>query len=179
MPKFKASVCRISYGFHEIEVEAQNEAEAREKILEEAGDYEFSEKSSDYTIEDGVSKVEEEVLSFNSDILSEKQLWALIEKANWKSDNDYRRIQKEFKSLGEDKFEQISEFIYSKVNELHSKFKEEWLKSISVSDDGWSDLRAEIVGRGEKFYKNITVKKMIKMAENLDYNESFTYSLLS
>lgn len=61
MPKFKGTVCRTSFGFHEIEVEAKNESEARVKILDEAGDYEYSEKSSDYSIVyDLVERVESE-----------------------------------------------------------------------------------------------------------------------
>ena len=59
MPKFKATVCRTSFGFHEIEVEADTERQAKVKILDEAGDYEFSEKSADYSIVyDLVEKVE-------------------------------------------------------------------------------------------------------------------------
>lgn len=50
MPKFKATVCRTSYSFREIEVEADNEEEAKEKILDEAGDYDYSEKDADYSI---------------------------------------------------------------------------------------------------------------------------------
>jgi len=56
MPKFKGTVCRISYGFHEIEVEADNEEQAIEKMIDEAGNYEFSEKSSDYSLDGGVQR---------------------------------------------------------------------------------------------------------------------------
>lgn len=58
MPKFKATVCRTSYSFHEIEVEAQNEEEAKQKILDVAGDYEYSEKSAEYTLNSDVTKIE-------------------------------------------------------------------------------------------------------------------------
>lgn len=54
MAKYKATVCRTSYAFREIEVEADNEEQAKEKLLDEAGDYEFSEKSADYSISDGI-----------------------------------------------------------------------------------------------------------------------------
>jgi hypothetical protein len=58
MPKFKATVCRTSYSFNEIEVEAQNKEEAKQKILDEAGDYEYSEKSAEYTLVSDVTKIE-------------------------------------------------------------------------------------------------------------------------
>ena len=54
MPKFKATVCRTSYGFCDIEVEAENETEAKEKILDEAGNHLYSEKESNYTLDGGV-----------------------------------------------------------------------------------------------------------------------------
>ena len=43
MPKFKATVCRTSY-----------ETEAKEKILDEAGNHLYSEKESNYTLDGGV-----------------------------------------------------------------------------------------------------------------------------
>lgn len=58
MPKFKATVCRTSYSFREIEVQAKDEAEAKEKILDEAGDYDYSEKDADYSIESTIEESE-------------------------------------------------------------------------------------------------------------------------
>ena len=52
MKKFKATVCRISYSYHDIEVEAKNEIEAKKIILDTSGDYEYSEKTADYKIVD-------------------------------------------------------------------------------------------------------------------------------
>lgn len=57
MPKYKGTVCRISYSFREIKVEADNDEQAKEKMLDEAGNYEFSEKSSDYSLDGGVQRV--------------------------------------------------------------------------------------------------------------------------
>lgn len=56
MPKFTATVCRTGYGFRTISVEADNSEEAQEKILDEAGNYEYSEKDSNYSIPDGISR---------------------------------------------------------------------------------------------------------------------------
>jgi hypothetical protein len=109
--------------------------------------------------------------------LTEKELWALIKKANWKKDHDYNRIQKEFMAFGEEAFEQLRNFVHNKITYIRNKYEQDWLKSIRVSDDGWDDLCAEIVGRGEKFYTSITVPKMIKMVEDNDYHESFSYAV--
>ena len=56
MKKFIVNIVRTSYSFKDIEVEAENEEQAKEKALEKAGDYEFSEKSADYTAE-GITKI--------------------------------------------------------------------------------------------------------------------------
>ena len=48
--KYNIEVCRISYGFATIEVEAESLEQAEEIALDEAGNYEFSEKDAEYTI---------------------------------------------------------------------------------------------------------------------------------
>lgn len=110
---------------------------------------------------------------------TEKELWALIEQANWSKDHDYKRIRKEFGKLPKGVFKQLQEFANNKTDELHTRFKKAWLADpgIECSDDSWWDLRAEVVGRGQKFYEAITTKKLQKMALQMDYHENFTYSL--
>ena len=113
---------------------------------------------------------------------TKKELWGLIEKADWKSDHNYKRIKTLFtKELSHEDFIQLKEFVSTKRNELAKKFEQDWLADpgIEVSDDGWWDLTAEVVGRGEKFYKGITVKKLQKMARTMDYHENFEYSFQS
>lgn len=108
--------------------------------------------------------------------LREDYFWKLVELANWKKDGDYERIRKMFINLPEK--EAFENFCCDKASLLADKFHDDWLGNpgIEVSDDGWSDLTAEVVGRGRKFYESITVKKLQKMAEDLDYNENFLYS---
>lgn len=110
----------------------------------------------------------------------QKKYWDIIKKANWKKDHDYTRISKEFRLLSKEEFEELESFIDSKMEQLNSRFEKSWLGNpgINVSDDGWSDLRAEVIGRGEKFFNSITVQKLRKMANTDDYNESFIYSLM-
>jgi len=57
MKKFRVEVCRISYGFNEIEVEAETPEKAKEIALEEAGNYLYSESHADYKT-DGVTEKE-------------------------------------------------------------------------------------------------------------------------
>lgn len=49
--KYDVDIARIGYSFATIQVEAENEEQAKELALEEAGDYEFSEKDADYEID--------------------------------------------------------------------------------------------------------------------------------
>ena len=109
----------------------------------------------------------------------EEHYWKQIEELEWSKDHDYKRIEQYLK----DNFTVVEsidliEFINDKIHYLYSQFQDDWLgdPGIEVSDDGWSDLTAEVVGRGKKFYKNITVEKLQKMAIEEDYQENFTYS---
>jgi hypothetical protein len=51
MKKYIVSVSRISYGWRDIEITAASEAEARATALDLCGDYEYSEKDAEYSIE--------------------------------------------------------------------------------------------------------------------------------
>lgn len=110
--------------------------------------------------------------------LTESQLWALIESAEWEKDHDYKRIAEYYSKFQSYVLEELEEFVNDKMGALNAKFIGAWLGNpgIEVSDDGWSDLRAEVVGRGQEFYENITVKKLQKMALENDYTENFMYS---
>lgn len=46
--QYEVNVCRIGYAHRTILVEAKNEEEAKDIAVDKAGDYEFSEHSSDY-----------------------------------------------------------------------------------------------------------------------------------
>jgi hypothetical protein len=113
---------------------------------------------------------------------TEKELWGIIEQANWKSDHSYKRITEEWSKLDEDTFKQLSKFIDKKTGILMHDYEDAWLDrdgngGISVSDDGWGDLTSDVVGRGEQFYNDITADKLRKMADENDYEECFLYCL--
>lgn len=48
MGKYVVKVCRIAYAFKDIEVEAENETQATDKAMDDAGNHEFSEKDVEY-----------------------------------------------------------------------------------------------------------------------------------
>ena len=108
----------------------------------------------------------------------EKEYWGQIEKLNWWNDPNDDRVSSELKryfTLNE--IIRLRDFVDNKQKDLMDKFNEDWLDNpgIGVMDDGWSDLTAETVGRGEEFYNNITAEQLAEMADNNDYQESFLY----
>ncbi len=109
----------------------------------------------------------------------EDQYWKQIKELKWEEDHDYKRIEQYLKdNLTNSQAIQLDDFVSEKAEQLYLKYESDWLAEpgIAVSDDGWSDLLNEVVGRGKEFYKNITVKKLQQMADNNDYEENFSYS---
>lgn len=49
--KYKVTVTRTSYASREHVIEADSEEEATQKALDEAGDYEYSEKDAEYEVQ--------------------------------------------------------------------------------------------------------------------------------
>jgi len=109
----------------------------------------------------------------------EDQYWKQIEELEWAKDADYNRIEKYLKeTLTISEAVQLKDFVRNKTLALAVRFHDDWLgdPGIEVSDDGWSDLTNEVVGRGKEFYENITVEKLQEMANTMDYHENFGYS---
>ena len=107
-----------------------------------------------------------------------KRLWKQVEELNWTSDGDYRRIEEFIKNrYGFSSAKELAEFVNSKYTELNRKFESDWLgdPGIACSDDSWSDLRYEVVARGQEFFETITTSKLQDMALDQDYQESFAY----
>ena len=108
--------------------------------------------------------------------------WMYIQKLNWKK--NYKQLLHNKVMLNQivpkEIHKSLEKFIHNKANELYDKYEKDWLgePGIEASDDSWSDIRYEIVGRGKKYYEEITVRKMQNMANNLTYNESFAYIFL-
>lgn len=111
---------------------------------------------------------------------NEKKNWELIEATKWKSDHSYRRIEVELSSLDDKTFKELKEFVHEKAKTLSKIYHDAWLgrdggSGFDVSDDSWSDLVYDVVGRGEDFYNSVTADKLREMASNDDYQESFSY----
>lgn len=123
-------------------------------------------------INDRIDLIEEKDNSTNS------LFWDFVEKADWPKDHNYQRISELVKEYSKE--DQMSIFRkYSRLmSKLNEKFGEKDFEDAYVSDDSWNDLRAEIIGRGENFYKNIKFEKIVKMAKSNDFVESFGYSFL-
>ena len=109
----------------------------------------------------------------------EDQYWKQIEELEWSKDHDYKRIEQylidNFTAV---ESVDLMKFTADMQDDLMDRFHNDWLADpgIAVSDDGWGDLTAEVVGRGKKFYESITVPKLQKMVINGDYHENFCYS---
>lgn len=63
MKKFTVTVCRTSHGFNDIEVNAETPEQAEELALDSAGDYLFSEASSEY-MTTGITEKESKITKF-------------------------------------------------------------------------------------------------------------------
>jgi len=165
------------------------EAETEEEVTEKLKSGSVMERDEGEEVDEDINWGEETIV----DVLfieeletmvmkTENELWEIIEKANWKSDHDYNRIVKEWSNLDEDAFVQLARFINAKASILMHDYEEAWLDrdgngGIGVSDDGWMDLTADVVGRGEQFYNDVTADKLRKMADENDYKECFLYCL--
>jgi hypothetical protein len=102
-----------------------------------------------------------------------KTFWKFVEEASWKKDHNYARTSHVFQENSEEDRNIIVDVFNEKCQELEVKFGE---KITNVGDDGWSDIRADVIGRGESFFNSMTQKKMQELADTLDYEESFSYS---
>ena len=106
--------------------------------------------------------------------------WSLVDDVDYKSDNDYRRVKQiitdiiNFGGFGKKQSLLLHNLIGAKSNALDIAHFDE-IKN--VSDNSWSDLKADIISRGEDFYlKALNDFDMVqKMANDYDYNESFLY----
>tara|TARA_R110000824_G_scaffold300648_1_gene488677 strand:+ start:1000 stop:1557 length:558 start_codon:yes stop_codon:yes gene_type:complete len=108
----------------------------------------------------------------------EDQYWKQIKELKWEEDHDDKRIEQYLKdNFTVSEAIRLNDFVSEKVNQLYTKYESDWLAEpgIAVSDDGWSDLLNEVVGRGKEFYENIDVECLQDMADHNDYEESFSY----
>lgn len=108
--------------------------------------------------------------------------WFIVDMVDYKSDNDYKRVNKLFLDLNRfagvptnliNKFRSILGF---KIDVLSGRIGD---NITGVSDDSWSDLRYDVVSRGKDFYNKALNDYTIvqKMSDDYDYSESFSYGI--
>ena len=104
--------------------------------------------------------------------------WSIIRELKWTKDHDWRRVQSYLaETYTPKKIDEIKKFVQIKIEELRTKFGSDSIFGLDIvyDDSGW-DLCAEVVGRGNKFYENITAEELKKMKRAMDYVENFEYS---
>lgn len=108
-------------------------------------------------------------------------VWFIVDKVDYKKDNDYYRIKDLILDLN--RLYGVSSELISDVRKVInyksgylSKVKSE--KISDIGEDSRSDLRYDIVSRGEDFYNKALndVNIIDKMIDDRDYEESFIYS---
>ena len=102
-----------------------------------------------------------------------RDFWKIVNKLKW--DGNYVRCARQLNSNYTKKEIVVFEkTVYSLMGRLEGEFAD---VKIHCGSDAWSDIRAETIGRGEKFFTEISAKKLIDMAIDIDYKESFLYIL--
>ena len=109
--------------------------------------------------------------------------WKIIKSLRWVKDGNYTRISKELLSkYSLEEISKLQKFVREKRDKLCKKLNKYALSKgdidyYDVSDDGFWDLTAHIVGLGqnefEKVMKNPELAR--KRALNGDYEENFEY----
>lgn len=108
-------------------------------------------------------------------------VWFIIDEVDYKKDNDYYRINDLILDLN--RLYGVSSELISDVRKVIN-YKSNYLSKVEsekisdISEDSRSDLRYDIVSRGEDFYNKALndVNIIDKMIDDRDYKESFIYS---
>lgn len=122
--KYKIPLVRIGYGFHIAEIEAESQDEAEQIALDNAGDYEYSEKSSEYEIE-GVSKMppnRSKILDrITGNFLTSGSYEELVSAVNNEDDNSTVVVSQAYEDVP---FELILETIHDLANDFEKLTKQ-------------------------------------------------------
>ena len=109
--------------------------------------------------------------------------WYIIDLVDYKKDDDYRRVKKYLMDLNRlagvpsNAIRLLSKIIMFKSTALD--ISSDRGRGIDVGDDGWGDLRVDVISRGKEFYDKAIKSSYVmkKMAEHRDYTESFMYGI--
>lgn len=109
--------------------------------------------------------------------------WYVVDLLDYKKDDNYRRVKKylmdlnRFAGVPSEAIRLLEKIIMFKSTSLD--ISSDRGRGINVGDDGWGDLRVDVISRGKDFYDNAIKDSdiMKKMAEHRDYSESFLYGI--
>ena len=109
--------------------------------------------------------------------------WYVVDLLDYKKDDDYKRVKKylmdlnRFAGVPSETIRLLEKIIIFKSTSLD--ISSDRGRGINVSDDGWGDLRVDVISRGKDFYDSVINDSdiMKKMADNYDYSESFLYGI--
>ena len=109
--------------------------------------------------------------------------WYVVDLLDYKKDDDYRRVKKylmdlnRFAGVPSEAIRLLEKIIMFKSTSLD--ISSDRGRGINVGDDGWGDLRVDVISRGKDFYDSVIKDSdiMKKMADNYDYSESFLYGI--
>lgn len=128
--------------------------------------------------------LEEHIIMLQHGKLSDDEFWETIEKLNWPSDLDYKRISKElsegkygnkgFALALSNKFQEMKNKLYDNIFDSLDKKGLSYDKTIGLGDDSLDDLCSNIIGHGKKMYEKSLNNPVY--AGKQDTNESFAYS---
>ena len=110
--------------------------------------------------------------------------WTIVDKLDYPSDNNHRRISKLFKRMVD--FQAIDSRYINMIESI-TKYKQNQLyNSLEgkiteyCSSDTWSDSSSYVVSKGKEFYESVQNDPSIfnQMLKNFEYSESFKYCFL-
>lgn len=124
-------------------------------------------------------------LSKKYEIASSKRFWAVVKKLNWPSvrsskSKQEKAVQRTFGGMSAEKAAAIENryaILHNWLSNVLNAYVVATGHSPECSDDGTSDLLAECMGRGEKFFKQCIAdpKTIVKIGRSGKYYENFHY----
>lgn len=109
--------------------------------------------------------------------VTDESFWRFVDEAQWTTDHNVDRIKR---FLLQESDEATVEALRHKASELMHKLEHYRGPDISgVSDDGWSDVRAHVIGSGRDVYEACIDSQLYiqEIVNSGKYVENFLYSL--
>lgn len=116
-------------------------------------------------------------------VMNEKRFWEIVESFHWEDadfDHDARRVEL-LHTMSFDELAELEKKFADRMKELAATEKRLGYEISDVSDDGWSDLRAHVIGLGRDEYERTLADfdRIQIRATKWDYRESFAYCIPS